>query len=875
MSQPSISRAAFLSHFTPTLMTPEALEAILVERDELANELVERVLTSIQSGTKGQTLLVGPRGIGKTHLVALTYYRVKARLKESPEINGKVCIAWLREDEYGVVSWLDLLIRLFRALEEEHPGTTTRAELDALFTMPTAEAERQAQKLLLDYLNGRTLWLLVENLNAIFEDMKESGQRKWRAFWQEHPVFTTLATSPTLFKGISSRTAPFYGFFAIESLAPLDTEGAAHLLGRIAQFRGDIELADFLETPVGRARVRAVHHLAGGNFRVYVVFAAFLSRQSLDELVPPILQLLDELTPYYQSHLTLLSGQQRKIVEVLCDYRGAMPVKDLATRGFMTSQTASSQLADLKERGYVVAHTWGRESFYELREPLMRLCLEVKKHRGGPIAIFVEFLRLWHSRNELRGRLEICPPEFPFERESLALALAQAELDDVDPHISATLTDFGRALNRDEYAEALLIVNDLVQIRGEAWDWGRMGYCLLSLGRFEDATKALSRAIEIESGEAYFWHLRAIAFLDQEFYEKSVSDALQALSMEESLGTHFTLGMSYSGMEKYEKAILHLNKVLKKNPRNEDALIYKGIAQNQLSLYDKSIKIWKKLEKMGVDDSRVLLGLSDSLLETNKFAEAVNYLKRLVDEFPEIGSLNYRLSTASILSQNFELALVASSRVFEIGVNSDYFPYIDLDHAQALIGLKRWDEGMAELKIIFGRVADSINQLDGYAAWLVRSIFYIFDPKISDDFVLKRYKDICDLFQSVGYLDELSGALLIHAIDLVKECCSERNSLTAPQGDFSFAEKALSWTSVWARASVGLPIVHNATQWIEKAIQIASSGRPRQLLNLPSEERQIVFEVLEEGGYFDSFGSETPRKEAANALRRSRSPFEE
>jgi DNA-binding transcriptional ArsR family regulator len=133
---------------------------------------------------------------------------------------------------------------------------------------------------------------------------------------------------------------------------------------KVARLQSDRELEAFIRSAKGRARVRAVHHLAGGNHRVYMIFSQFLTRASLDDLVQPFMRMLDELTPYYQARMMWLSPQQRKIVEFLCDRRGAAPVKDIAQHGFMTQQTASSQLKDLREKGYVTASSIGRDAYY-------------------------------------------------------------------------------------------------------------------------------------------------------------------------------------------------------------------------------------------------------------------------------------------------------------------------------------------------------------------------------------------------------------------------------------------------------------------------------------------------------------------------------
>ena len=97
------------------------------------------------------------------------------------------------------------------------------------------------------------------------------------------------------------------------------------------------------------------------------------------------------------------------MIELLCEKSNALPVKEIAQRFFITPQTASGQLKDLRKKGYVTAEAVGRESFYELQEPLMRICLEVKKQRGKPIKLFIDFLRIWYTEKELQERLQELP----------------------------------------------------------------------------------------------------------------------------------------------------------------------------------------------------------------------------------------------------------------------------------------------------------------------------------------------------------------------------------------------------------------------------------------------------------------------------------
>ncbi len=391
----------YISRYTPSIMKHEELEAIFVQREELAKRIEELIFVSCTTKSKHYTLLIGPRGIGKTHLVSLLYYRTKAK----KELRDKILIAWCREEEWGVSSLLDFLLRIFRALFEEYQDEKLEEQVESLYGLSSDTALQKAQQILIDYVGEKTLFVIVENLSGLFDGLGDEGQKRLRSFIQEHPFWTILATSTSLFNGVSLQKSPFYGFFRIQHLEALDIENATQLLTQIAELNNDNKLAEMIPTALGRSRIRAVHHLGGGNHRVYVIFSHFLTCESLDQLVQPLMSSLDDLTPYYQSRLYFLSPQQRKIAEHLCNRRHAVSVKEIAQQCFMTHQTASSQLKSLKDMGYVISDQVGRDSYYELREPLMRMCLDVKKHRGEPIRLLVEFLRIWYTKDELQERL--------------------------------------------------------------------------------------------------------------------------------------------------------------------------------------------------------------------------------------------------------------------------------------------------------------------------------------------------------------------------------------------------------------------------------------------------------------------------------------
>lgn len=393
--------------FTPSRTAPEDLEAILVQRHDLLKDAVERVRESALTAHKHHLLFVGPRGCGKTHLVTLIVSRITADTEASTHLR----LAWLNEDE-TCTSLLELLIKIHTALEKRYPGEFRAEKLSQAYELKPDAAFEFVAKHLLKTLDSKTLVVVTENLDALFESMGEAGQKQLRAFIQEHPQLAIVATAQRLVEDLSDRTSPFFGFFQTEHLKPLSIEQATTLLQNIAHRQGKKEVGDFLATSRGRSRVRALHHLSGGNHRIYIVLSQFITRESMDALIGPFLKMVDELTPYYQERIRWLPPLQRKIVEMLCTCETTVPVKEIARRLFSTPQTISSQLQSLREKGYVESNQRGREFLYEISEPLMRICVEVKENQNTqPLRLLVDFLRVWYDDLELKRRLGLCLPE--------------------------------------------------------------------------------------------------------------------------------------------------------------------------------------------------------------------------------------------------------------------------------------------------------------------------------------------------------------------------------------------------------------------------------------------------------------------------------
>ena len=412
-----------LHQFSPQRSNPDDLETILVARAALLDNALEKIRNSSVTKNRYHLLFVGQRGIGKTHLVAL----INRRVEQDKKLRNKVRIAWLNEDETSS-RFLHLLMRIYRSLAARYPDEFPIEDVQAVLGLDASAALAKLSNSLVQRAKNHTILLLIENLDAHFAKFSIEEQRNWRGFVQDHPIFTTVATAQGLFDGVKKHDEPFYGFFDTQHLQPLSIDQTSEMLMKISILQGNEPMQQMLNTPKGQSRLRVIHFLAGGNPRLYVLLSELIADDTLDDVVDTFEAMVDQqLTSYYQERLRWLAPLQQDIVQVLCRFRSAVSVKQIAEELFTTNQSVSSQLKELKGFGYVTFTKVGRETWYELAEPLMRLVMQVKETGSHqPLSLLVEFLQAWFDREELERKLGLQ------ERESASWRYLESAISTYD-----------------------------------------------------------------------------------------------------------------------------------------------------------------------------------------------------------------------------------------------------------------------------------------------------------------------------------------------------------------------------------------------------------------------------------------------------------
>ena len=387
--------AVSISRFTPSTMPEDLLERLFVVRKPVLESLMKRVGDLGATPSPHHTLLVGPRGAGKTHLISLVYHRAK-QLADARK-NARLRIAWLPEDPWTIVSYARLLAAI---LERVSPDTGVKS---------ADEAELDARLRSTSRKDGPVL-VLMENVDQILDALGEVGQQKLRNLLQTESGVLIIGSTTRLDRSLSSHAAPFFGFFDTIRLEPFSPEEAREMLTALAREAGNAELAERLSSSGALARIHTIAHLAGGQPRLWALLGSALTVEELRDLAALLLSRFDDLTPYYQEQLARLSPLQRLIVAELAAADRPLPVKDIAERVGSDQRSVAKAVGDLAERGWLKPVSTiftelldRRRTYYDLAEPLARLAFQIKESRGEPLPLVVDFLVNWFDADQLRS----------------------------------------------------------------------------------------------------------------------------------------------------------------------------------------------------------------------------------------------------------------------------------------------------------------------------------------------------------------------------------------------------------------------------------------------------------------------------------------
>jgi tetratricopeptide (TPR) repeat protein len=677
--------------FQPDAMDKEMLERLFIGRNrrKLLKELTKEIESAVKNRTPRYYLIIGPRGVGKTHFISLLYHDVMAGIENVLPIK-------LSEEEYSIYRVSDLLLRMLGMTGERERINFGEFERMSDDEVVVAALEELKSK-------GKTIVLFLENLNQILgEQMSKKEVQRLRSIFQTENIFTVVTSAPLVFPQVSEHEEPFFNFFDIIYLKELTRDELKELVREIAEIENNEEFLSKMDEYA--QKIDAVGILTGGSPRMAILLYELMSKGKIVDVEQAFFKLLDENTPYYQDVFRLLSSQKRKVFDTLISIGKPATPKEIAKRARLDDKTVNTQLRRLEKDGYVISRRMGKFVKYEVRERLFRLWRELRREPFAmqKLSILVEFLELWYSLeerkekflehfNHLRGALEETGAK---ETSYWFLSLPKEYKKELLPRVVKEVYEVGKVKLLDEFLvygdrelkeeavkaefrillekgkadELLMKTEEMIKLDGKnAIAWVVKGLALGILGRHDEALEAFSKAIELNPEDALAWFNKGLALRNIGRHE----EALEAFSKSTELNPKkaeawLNKGVALIILGRHEEALVALSESTQLNPANAEAWLGKGIALGTLGRDEEALVALSKFTTLNPEIAFTWVYKGVALINLGRYEEALEALSISIELNPADARAWFEKSVALGKLGRYEETLEAVSKSVEL-----------------------------------------------------------------------------------------------------------------------------------------------------------------------------------------------------------------
>ena len=388
--------------------SPERLRHTSVARRHLLDNAIESLRGSVGRKSKNHLLFIGPRGIGKTHLLSC----IEDVVQSDEALGASVVVVRFPEESNRTLSFADFLIGMCGILKDVLEDEPLWTELFA--KVQTEEDNARVADTLVPAIReenrrrGRTLLVMLENLGEVLgrQIRDKNDVAALRKFLMADNGCLLLATAPLHFDGITDVRQPFYDFFDIQILENLSFEETVEVIRLNLEWEERKDILDTLDDM--RPRLQALYRMTGGNPRLTMMLYELIAHESITSVQEQFHLLLDRISPFYQGRLNDLPPGQRALLECLASMRDQEKTPAaIAARMRMSQQETSSLLKRLSDAHYLraVGHPRDRRSrLYAIREGFFDIWLAMNLSRGARkrMPFLLDFFSLFYPSIEAR-----------------------------------------------------------------------------------------------------------------------------------------------------------------------------------------------------------------------------------------------------------------------------------------------------------------------------------------------------------------------------------------------------------------------------------------------------------------------------------------
>lgn len=397
-----------LYEYNPALLAPNVLKEILTGRDSELQDIESALENASKGGSFAHTLFIGPRGIGKTHVLQIINLGIKGEIdvKGISEYKDYYIPVIFAEEEYAS-DFTQFTKLILRYLPEQYRFGTLDKITSARIV--TAKEKESAMAFLETFKKktGKILLLLIDNLNDILESFTDEDKSILRNILMTSNSVLLIGAAPSFFDSIINHEEPLYNFFMARKISDLGFDDTKALLNKCAHLSDRDDLTETITK--SEAKLKAILRLAGGNPRLIMNLYHIIADGDVASVEVMFLKILNQLTPYFRERMKDLSEQQRKIVDVMTRERDLLTPTEMAHICQLPVNTVNTQIKRLEEIGFVrkASKIKGGKVLYDINERLFSLWRQMRIEAGRTrLEFIVRFLEIWYSPEELMNRLD-------------------------------------------------------------------------------------------------------------------------------------------------------------------------------------------------------------------------------------------------------------------------------------------------------------------------------------------------------------------------------------------------------------------------------------------------------------------------------------